>query len=148
MKINWGYSIIIFFVVFCSLMIGFMIFTFRQSNDLVTTDYYEKGADFTHQMETNSRSVIFKDSIKITERNGFIVAGLAKSVNQMADTMHIYFYRPSDKKLDYTVNFSHPSDSVKIEKSHLAKGHYTVTFNWFKNQKSYQVEKELFMKNN
>jgi len=125
-----------------------MIFTFRQSNDLVTNDYYEKGADFTHQMETNSRSVIYKDSIRLSERNGFILAGFAKSVNQMADTMHIYFYRPSDKKLDYNMSISHPSDSVKIEKSHLAKGHYTVIFNWLNNQKSYQVEKELLMENN
>ncbi len=148
MKLNWGYSIIIFFVVFCSLMIAFMVFTFRQSNDLVTNDYYEKGADFTHQMETNSRSVIYKDSIRLSERNGFILAGFAKSVSQMADTMHIYFYRPSDKKLDFTISFSHPADSVKIVKSHLSKGHYTVKFNWLNNQKNYQVEKELFMEHN
>ena len=148
MKLNWGYSIIIFFMVFCSLMIAFMVFTFRQSNDLVTNDYYEKGADFTHQMETNSRSVIYKDSIRLSERNGFILAGFAKSVSQMADTMHIYFYRPSDKKLDFTISFSHPADSVKIVKSHLSKGHYTVKFNWLNNQKNYQVEKELFMEHN
>ena len=67
MKLNWGYSIILFFVVFCSVMIGIMIFAFRQTNDLVTEDYYEKGADYTRQMELNSRSAAYQDSIQIND---------------------------------------------------------------------------------
>jgi len=145
MKLNWGYSIILFFVVFCSLMIAFMVFSFRQNNDLVTEDYYEKGADYTSQMEVNSRSVTYNDSIHLTDRTSHVVARFAKSIKEMADTINIYVYRPSDKRLDYTINALLHTDSLMIDKKQMAKGRYTITFNWFHEKKRYQVEKEFFM---
>jgi len=145
MKLNWGYSIILFFVVFCSLMIGFMIFAFRQTNDLVTDDYYEKGANYTRQMEINSRSAAYQDSIQITEVKQTILARFAKSISGNRDTVQINFYRPSDKNFDYSVKTLVNADSLIIDKKQLHKGHYTVTFNWLIGEKKVQVEKDLFV---
>ena len=144
MKINWGYSIIIFFVVFCSLMIAFLVFSLRQNSDLVTNDYYEKGANFTHQMEINSRSASYNDSILLRDQNGTLVARFAKSINQMSDSMNIYFYRPSNKKLDYKVVARLASDSISFDKKSLVNGHYTLTFEWSHEKKRYQVVKDFF----
>jgi len=145
MKLNWGYSIILFFVVFCSVMIGIMVFAFRQTNDLVTEDYYEKGANYTRQMEINSRSAAYQDSIQITDVNQVILTRFAKSIYRSQDTMQINFYRPSDKKFDYSVKALLNSDSLKIDKKHLHKGHYTVNFLWLKGEKKVQIEKDLFV---
>ncbi len=144
MKINWGYSIIIFFVVFCSLMIAFLVFSLSQNSDLVTDDYYEKGANFTHQMEINSRSASYNDSILLRDQNGTLVARFAKSINQMSDSMNIYFYRPSNKKLDYKVVARLASDSISFDKKSLVNGHYTLTFEWSHEKKRYQVVKDFF----
>ena len=146
MKLNWGYSIILFFVVFISLMVAFIIFSLKQNNDLVTDEYYEKGADYTHQMEIDGRSAIFKDSIRLLDQNGVIVAKFAKSILQRADTMHIYFYRPSNKKLDFRDNIVLQTDSVKLDKKNLVTGRYTLTFKWLQGETGYQVEKDFFMK--
>ena len=145
MKLNWGYSIILFFVVFCSVMIGIMIFAFRQTNDLVTEDYYEKGADYTRQMEINGRSAAYQDSIQIMEVNQSILTLFAKSIYRNPDTMQINFYRPSNKKFDYSVKAMLKSDSLKIEKRFLHQGHYTVSFLWLNGGKRLQVEKDLFV---
>ena len=145
MKLNWGYSIILFFVVFCSVMIGIMIFAFRQTNDLVTEDYYEKGADYTRQMEINCRSAAYQDSIQINDVRQSVLTRFAKSIYRNRDTMQINFYRPSDKKFDYSVKALLNSDSLEIEKKNLHKGHYTVTFLWSNGVKRYQVEKGLFV---
>ena len=145
MKLNWGYSIILFFVVFCSVMIGIMIFAFRQTNDLVTDNYYEKGADYTRQMEINSRSAAYQDSIQLIDVNQSILARFAKSIYRNRDTMQINFYRPSDKKFDYSTKALLNSDSLIIEKKFLHKGHYTVTFLWVTGDKRIQTEKELFV---
>ena len=145
MKINWGYSSIIFFVIFCSLMIGFLVFSLRQNSDLVTDDYYEKGADYTHQMEIGSRSLTYNDSIRLLDQKGSLIASFAKSIHQMTDSMNIYFYRPSDKKLDYKVNVRLSSNSVSFEKKNLISGQYTVTFEWSHDKKGYQVVKDLFL---
>ncbi len=145
MKLNWGYSIILFFIVFCSLMIGFIIFSLRQNNDLVTDDYYEKGAGYTGQLEMNSRSAIYNDSIQLASQNQLIVVRFAKSFKLNSDSILIYFYRPSDKKFDYSLQSLLRSDSITIEKKWLVKGRYTVKFEWMNRQKSYQVEKDFFI---
>ena len=145
MKLNWGTSIVLFFVVFCSLMIGFMIFAFRQNNDLVTADYYEKGADYSHQMEIDARSVTFRDSIRLEVQRHSIVARFAKSIEQQADTMAVNFYRPSGKKFDYTIHAVLRSDTLAIERKYLVRGRYTVTFLWSQRKERFQVVKEFFM---
>jgi len=145
MKLNWGQSIFLFFVIFISLAIGFIIFSLRQNNDLETENYYEKGADYTHQMEINSRSAVYYDSIQLMNQNSKLVARFSKSIDQMADTMHISFFRPSDKRFDYEFAAVLSSDSMAIDKSKLVKGRYKVKFQWFQARLSYLVEKEFFI---
>ena len=145
MKLNWGYSLIIFFVIFISLMIGFNVFSFRQNIDLVTDDYYEKGAGYTGQMEINSRSAVYTDSITITNQEHSLSAIFAKSIGEMTDTMHIYFYRPSDKKSDLRINVLLNSDSIAIEKKRLLKGRYIVTFEWLYGNDNYQIHRDIFV---
>ena len=50
MKLNWGNSIFLFLIIFVALGIAFIVFSFSKSNDLVTADYYQQGADYTHQI--------------------------------------------------------------------------------------------------
>jgi len=145
MKLNWGQSIVLFFAIFLSLAIGFIICSLRQNNDLVAENYYEKGADYTHQMEINSRSAVYADSIQLLNQNSQLVARFSKSIDQMTDTMHIYFFRPSDKRFDFEFAALLNSDSLAIDKSKLEKGRYKVKFQWFQSRISYQVEKEFFI---
>jgi hypothetical protein len=145
-KLNWGYSILIFLIGFLTLSIGFIVFSFRQNNDLVTNDYYEKGADYTNQMEITNRSAVFADSIQLLNQNTNLLVRFSDSIDQMTDSIHIYFYRPSDKKLDVQFWETLRSDSLIIGKEQLAKGRYQVQFQWKYNRKSYLVEKDFFIK--
>ncbi len=145
MKLNWGQGIFLFFVVFISLGISFIIFSLRQNNDLVTNDYYEKGADYTHQMEINSRSILYNDSINLVNRNNYLIARFSKSIDLMTDTMDVFFFRPSDKRFDHEFRMALKSDSIPIIKSGIQKGRYKVKFQWLNNQDIFMVEKEFFV---
>lgn len=145
MKLNWGQSIFIFLMGFITLAIVFIIFSFRQNNDLVTNDYYEKGADYTNQMEITNRSSVYNDSILLLNHNSKLVARFSKTIRQMTDSMHIYFYRPSDKKLDFQFWETLGSDSLILGKEHLAIGRYQVQFTWSYDRKSYLIEKDFFI---
>ena len=147
MKLNWGTAIILFFILFFTLMIGFIVFSFRQNNDLVTPDYYDKGADYTHQMEINNRSAIYADSISINISKQSVIARFAKSFAIHSDSMEINFYRPSDKKLDYKIVTRIASDSIILDKERIKAGHYRVIFSWSHDEKEYQTEKDFFMEN-
>jgi len=145
MKLNWGNSIFLFLTVFVLMGIAFVVFSLSKSNDLVTTDYYQKGADYTKQMEITGRSAVYNDSIQVLNQNKNVVVRFAHSINQMTDTMQVYFYRPSDKKLDFNYQGLLNTDSLIIKKEFLSGGRYKVKFQWLYNRESYQIEKEFFI---
>ncbi len=145
MKLNWGNSIFLFLTVFVLLGIAFVVFSLSKSNDLVTTDYYQKGADYTKQMEVTDRSAVYNDSIQVINQNKNVVVRFAPSINLMTDTMQVYFYRPSDKKLDFNYQGHLNNDSLIIKKEYLSGGRYKVKLQWTYNRKNYQVEKEFFI---
>ena len=135
----------IFLMGFLALSIVFIVFSFRQNNDLVTNDYYEKGADYSNQMEITNRSSVFSDSIQLLNQNTNLLVRFSDSINQMTDSMHIYFYRPSDKKLDVQFWETIGPDSLIISKERFAKGRYKVQFQWIFDRNSYLVEKDFFI---
>jgi len=144
-KLNWGNSIFLFLTVFVLMGIAFIVFSLSKNNDLVTTDYYQKGADYTKQMVITGRSAVYNDSIRVINQNNDVVVRFAHSINLMTDTMQVYFYRPSDKKLDFNYQGLLNTDSLIIKKEYLSGGRYKVKFQWLYNRESYQIEKEFFI---
>jgi hypothetical protein len=145
MKFNWGNGILMFIILFLSSSIVFMIFALRQNNDLVENDYYNKGANYTHQMEINKQSTGFEDSIHISSEEKYIVIRRNRGLTKISSDMNIYFFCPSDKAKDYTIFLPAQSDSLKVDKSKLAHGRYKVKISWIGNSNEYMVEKNIFI---
>ena len=145
MKLNWGKSIFLFFVIFISLAIVFIVFAYKHRNDLVTSDYYEKGADYTRQIEINKRSFIYTDRIKIRKTEESLILILSPQLTINSDSLFLHFYSPADKKKDYKVAFPNVSDSLFVEQSNLEHGRYILKISWQMNRQSYYLEKDLFI---
>ena len=146
MKINWGTAIVLFFVVFISLMITFVVFSLKQNNDLVADDYYQQGADYTSRMEMNKRSLIYADSIKIESTTDKVEVNLREGLASKMDTMHVYFFRPSNKRHDFSVDLLAKNGNFPIDKKNLLHGRYQVRFNWKMDQQTYLVTKDIEVK--
>jgi hypothetical protein len=142
MKFNWGHGIFIFMTVFVLLTIFFIIFSLNQSLDLVSDDYYDKGADYSKQIEVNSRSVVYQDSIKIQNNTSSIDIDICQGLVSDKDTLLIHFYRPSDKKSDIKLKFP-MSKIISIPVAGLKKGRYEVKLVWTKLGDLYNIEKEI-----
>src|ERR1035437_5891958 len=130
MKLHWGNGILIFIILFLVILGVAVIFSLRQNNDLVEKDYYEKGADYTHQMEMNKRSVIYQDSISIYNTENYIVIKASANLVATSSSLYVYFFRPSDKEKDYKVEYKGNGDSMLVDKSKLAHGRYLVKLSW------------------
>jgi hypothetical protein len=142
MKFNWGHGIFAFMTLFLLLSIGFIIFSLNQSEDLVSDDYYEKGADYSKQIEINKRSAIYLDSIAINSIGTNINISLCKSLENSGDTLFVHFYNPSDKEADFKIKFP-MSDEINIPFSELKSGRYQVKMLWNHKHLIYNFEKEI-----
>ena len=146
MKINWGTAIVLFFAMFISLMVTFVVFSLKQNTDLVADDYYQQGADYTSRMEINKRSLAYTDSISIESTNDHIEVNLKGSLASTVDSMHVYFFRPSDKRHDYSIDLAPNKGNLQIDQKKLLHGRYQVRLSWKMDQQQYLVTKDLEVK--
>jgi hypothetical protein len=123
-----------------------VIFAWNQDVNLVHEDYYEKGVDYSAQMEKESRSALFNDLISLKESRDSIQIRFPDFVAQRIDSGNVLFFRPSDHKKDmfYKMNFR---DSLLIfGKEGLIPGRYTVKMSWYSGGIDFEVDKMLIIK--
>lgn len=143
MKINWGKALVLFFILFFIWIFSFVFFALRQNNDLVSDDYYQKGAKYTDQININQRSVAYQDSIKINTIAGQVQITLSKGLASNNDSVQVYFFRSSDKGKDVRLNFIKADSTLVIDKIGLAHGRYQVFISWNRLGERYMVKKVL-----
>ena len=143
MKINWGRALIIFFIIFFVWVFSFVFFAMRQNNDLVSDDYYQKGAKYTDQININQRSLAYQDSIQISITGNQVQIDLAKGLTTSAGTLQLYFFRSSDKTKDLRLNFKAAESPFLIDKTQLLHGRYQVYLSWSLKNEKFSVVKVL-----
>jgi len=143
MKLNWGKSIFLFYIIFVGLCVTFIVFSLRQNNDLVTEDYYEKGADYSTQIEINKRSSTYADSITLMPRKGQVSFVFCESLCQLTDTLNVYFFRPSDKILDVKLKIPLNDTVFLYSSDQLIHGRYIAQITWTSQELNYQVDKDI-----
>ncbi len=141
MKLNWGKSLIIFFILFFIWVLFFVFFAMRQNIDLVSDDYYQKGASYTGQININKRSVPFQDSIQISTTDEQVRLVLPPGLVSAGDSIQVYFFRSSDKTKDLRLSFRKADSPFLIEKSQLVHGRYQVFITWSTNKENYSITK-------
>jgi hypothetical protein len=145
MKFNWGHGIFIFMTIFVILSIIFIIFSLNQSQDLVSDDYYDKGADYSQQIEINKRSDVYQDSVAVNVNIESLDVDLCQSMKNSVDTLLLHFYRPSDKKSDIKLKFP-MSGNINIPLSNFIHGRYEVKISWYHLGSLYNIKNDIIIK--
>ncbi|MCK9640084.1 MAG: FixH family protein [Prolixibacteraceae bacterium] len=142
-KLNWGTGLIIFFLIFFIWVFSFVFFAMRQNNDLVSDDYYQKGATYSAQILINQRSLAYLDSIRISIMGHQVQIELSKGLVKSADSLQLYFFRSSDKTKDLRLGFKAAESPFLIDKTKLLHGRYQVFLSWSLKNEKFSVVKVL-----
>ncbi|MEO8235146.1 MAG: FixH family protein [Flavobacterium sp.] len=149
MKINWGTSIVIAFVLFASFILYFVLTVESSSkydNELVVEEYYKHDAKFGDEMVRiqNAENLKLKpvitdvsDVISIQFPNTFIPKDIKGKVS---------LYRPSNKKLDFEIPISLSSSTLLIPKKSLVGGRWDINMEWQYDGKSYLTKEVIYIK--
>ncbi|WP_417886588.1 FixH family protein [Zunongwangia sp.] len=127
MKWNWGTGIVVGMLCFMS-FIMFMIVRMstekKFDHDLVTEDYYGKELHFQQEIEAEKNLKLFSGEIK-TQR---IPEGWEIVFPDGADNIkgEITFYRPSNKKLDFTIPLKIVDRKMIVPKENLVEGRWNI----------------------
>ena len=143
MKINWGTGILIFLIVFLLACAAFIIFAFNQDVNLVHKDYYEKGVDYTEQMNVEARSVRFKNAIKVNSENEFLTLNIEAELASKIDSGNVLLFRPSNSKQDISYPVEKSVREVNIPKKDLISGRYILKFFWYSEGLKYELDRPV-----
>jgi hypothetical protein len=126
MKINWGTGIAITIGAFMLMILGFVFNSLQHESELVAEDYYQQELDYQRRIQELHRAQEAGLSANaLFDRQGLLIAypeqGWAGTVT---------FFRPSDRKLDFTVPIAPDSAGRQRIEQPLASGLWRLQFSW------------------
>lgn len=138
---NWGTKLVIGMALFISFIVTLGVLMIRSdSDDLVDTDYYEKG--IAYDKDYNRKSRVKQDQAEPE----IITKGNLKIIFKSRASGSIRFIHPSDKNMDKTLNInSGTGNQVEFDLSDFTKGHWKAVLEWKSNGKDYMYEKEILI---
>lgn len=101
----WPYGIVLTFLIFCSFMIGFAVYSTKSKTELVAEDYYDQEIQYQQVIDGKNRMAGLSSSLELVRHAEQLVVKLPTELHQ-ADSGHIRFYRPSNENFDYRADWA------------------------------------------
>jgi len=142
-KISWGTGILIGIIVFVVISVSMTIIFMMQDVNLVSDNYYEKSLVYQEEIDKQSRTKTLNEQVKINF-NGEVVRILIPSEYLEKEISgEIFFYRPSNPKLDFVLPIHLVDGNQIIPVKRLEKGFWRVKLNWMMDSNGYYNERAI-----
>ncbi|PIF05101.1 MAG: hypothetical protein CSA36_08465 [Draconibacterium sp.] len=143
MKFHWGTGILLFLILFLLACAIFIAFALHQTVDLVHEDYYERGVNYTEQMNIDARSKPFEEKLRVEQEKEVVLLKFEPEMAAAIDSGKVYFYRPSDSNQDFLTALNIYENQMTMPKDKLLSGRYIIKISWFSKGLKYEVDKSF-----
>ncbi|NER17764.1 FixH family protein [Spongiivirga citrea] len=146
MKWNWGKGVVVGMLAFMS-FIMYLVITMstdkNYSHDLVTEEYYAKEIAYQEEIdaETNTNNLKEKITGKRTEKGWEIIFPAELDPEKIKGT--VFLYRPSNKKLDFSLPLDLTSSNLLIPGNRMLDGRWNITIDWDYEKTQYLYKKQI-----
>ncbi|MGO2103654.1 MAG: FixH family protein [Psychroflexus halocasei] len=148
MKLNWGQSIVIAFVLFISFIMYFvitMITDDKYDNDLVVESYYEKDLTLQNDIDQKKNALDLDERVTIEKTNQGLKVTFPDNFDYKKISGELFMYRPIDKEQDFTIDLDLSSLQFTLRNDLLEEGRWDATLKFQYEGQDYMVaEKFLF----
>jgi hypothetical protein len=143
-KINWGTGILIGIIIFILVTVTMTVIFMNQDVNLVTDKYYENSLQYQDEIDKQSRTNDLNEEVEINFNGQRLSILFPEDYKNKNISGEIYFYRPSNPKLDFklTLLLSEAGSQI-IPTQRLEKGFWRLKLNWIMNGNGYYNEKAI-----
>lgn len=145
MKFNWGTGIFLFYGLFATSLVFQVIKSTGYDNSLVVDNYYDEDLAYQSRYEqlSNSAGLTQKLTIGYLEQENLLRLAFPGDIGEI--TGNIRFYRPNDKKQDFSVSVQTKADKVMeiTAKAFPSPGRWKVEVEWNAGGKDYYDEQAV-----
>lgn len=133
MKINWGTGIVIGMVIFISFILFLvvnMLTDDRFNHDLVTEEYYQRELHYQEEIDAETNAFSLEENIKdYRVKDGWVVE-FPENLELSKISGDLNFYRPSNKKLDFSIPLDLKKRKIHISEDQLVGGRWNINIYW------------------
>ncbi len=140
---NWGYRIVLSFIVFIGIIVTMVVISMKQDVGLVSEDYYKQEIAYQDQIDRIKRTKALKKQpvIEVHHETGAIEVTLPQEDIQDGE---VWLFRPSDDQMDKKIQL--PSKgSIQIPIKEMPAGRWQVKVLWSHKGLEYYTENSIFI---
>ena len=142
-KLNWGTGILIGIIVFVVISITMTVIFMTQDVSLVSDNYYEKSLSYQDEIDKQSRTKSLDEQVKINFNGELVTISLPSDYISKDISGEIFFYRPSNPKLDFALPLQLVEGKQIIPVERLEKGFWRLKLNWTMDGNGYYNERAI-----
>jgi nitrogen fixation protein FixH len=147
MKNAWPIGLVVFFVLFVTSTVGFVMWTTHHREDLVAADYYDQEIRFQQRIDATARASAagMKPAVSYDRAAGSLSLRFADAAALGSATGTVALYRPSDAALDQAFAFAPDAAGSQTISAALASGLWRVKVDWQKNGHAFFAEEAVIV---
>lgn len=140
---NWGYKILIVYSLFIVAMLSMVYKCTQQNTDLVSENYYEQEVKYQDQFNRMQNSSQAENRLVINASLGSADIQYPAAFTSLKVEGKITFFRPDNKKLDFSVPVEMIAGMQHIKSEKLTKGYWKVQTYWNSGGKPFYQENKI-----
>ena len=145
MKLNWGHSIIVVYVLFVGGILLLAYNSSQQKFDLVQTDYYGAELKYQEVIDATQRASNLAEALQVETKGSLLHVTLPKILQTNISKVAIEMYCIADEKRDMRKEKLVQNGVFDIELLNNMKGNYTLKLLVDNEGVSYYFEKKLIL---
>lgn len=147
MKINWGTGVVLAFGIFVVFILSFVFkvqSNQKYDNELVTDEYYKKEATVQDDIDKKQNANDLQTKVLISKSDAELQIVLPDNFDPKQLTGKVYFYRPSNQKLDFEMDLMLITNRFTFPTEKIATGIWEISVDWTYQNKSYLNKETLY----
>ena len=142
-KFSWGTGIVIGIIVFVLISVTMTVIFMTQDVSLVSDNYYEKSLSYQDEIDKQSRTNSLNENVSINFNGEEIKIAFPSTYLNKEISGEIFFYRPSDSKLDFKLPLQLVEGNQIIPVERIEKGFWRIKLNWIVDGNGYYNERAI-----
>ncbi|MFA8341737.1 MAG: FixH family protein [Rhodothermaceae bacterium] len=131
MKINWGWKLLITYVIFVGVTLSLVLFMTTVNSDKVIENYYEEELKYQDKIDMIKRANDLPQKPAINLDSAYVKIQLPDFLKTKKISGNILFYRPNSKAMDINLPFvPDTSGQQVIPITNLAAGKWKIELSW------------------
>ena len=141
---NFGHKVAIGYTSFVIMIIGLVIFSFKQDFYLESEDYYEKEVNFADEMDAIQNFNSLGGDLKI-ESKEMLEINFPTVLNTDSLLVNVILKRPDNDMFDRDLKFQNPSNPITISYDSLIQGIYNLEFSFTRDDQPFLRKKGIYV---